>query len=163
MNAAAAGAALATERKPSGPLSPTRGRGPYLSPTRSQFASISYASSLADPGPPPSRDLPSTPSRTATTRSGSRSRAEVSPNAIGVALEFPPREDDLSGQVSNESGESSESKIMTGPMRGTWGDSWATSRDEAPAGLAPQTPTTRRPSRSPILQEQELARMAGSY
>ncbi|ATY58442.1 hypothetical protein A9K55_002528 [Cordyceps militaris] len=179
MNAAAASAALAADRTPP---SPHRGRSPYLSPTRSQFASISYASSLADPGPPPSRDLPSTPSRTATTQSGGPSRADISPNAIGVALAFPPREDNIStqvssesgvlphednvsAQVSNESGESSESKIMTGPMRGTWGDTWGGkgARAEAsPAHLAPQTPTTRT-SRSPILQEQELARMAGSY
>lgn len=164
MNAAAASAALAnTERWPSAPPSPNRGRSPYLSPTRSQFASISYASSLADPGPPPDRELPSTPDRAATAKSRGRSRAEVSPNSIGVALEFPPQEDGLSSQVSNESGESTESKIMTGPMRGSWGDSRVTSEDEGSARLAPRMPTVRRTSRSPILEERELASMAGQY
>lgn len=166
LSAAAAGAALAnTDRRPSAPPSPSRGRSPYLSPTRSQFASISYASSLADPGPPPDRELPSTPVRAAAAQSRSRSRADVSPNAIGVALEFPPQEDDMSAQVSNESGESTESKIMTGPMRGrgSWGDSWLASDDEGQSRLAPRMPVAQRTSRSPILEERELARMAGEY
>ncbi|OAQ96953.1 hypothetical protein LLEC1_06040 [Akanthomyces lecanii] len=166
MSAAAAGAALAdTDRRPSAPSSPKRGRGLYFSPTRSQFASISYASSLADPGPPPDRELPSTPVRAAMAPTRSQSRAGVSPNAIGVALAFPPREDGLSTQVSNESGESTESKIMTGPMRGrgTWGDSWLASDDEGQSRLAPRMPVAQRTSRSPILEERDLARMAGEY
>ncbi|KAM3513377.1 hypothetical protein MY11210_002958 [Beauveria gryllotalpidicola] len=157
-------AVVAGERQPSAPQSANQVGTPRVSPTRSQFATISYASSLADPGPPPDRELPSTPARVATAQSRSRSHADVSPNAIGVALAFPPKEDGLSAQVSNESGQSSESKIMTGPMRGSWGESMVVSEsEEAPAQLAPQKQATRRTSRSPILEEQELARMAGSY
>ncbi|KAM3549719.1 hypothetical protein MY1884_008608 [Beauveria asiatica] len=157
-------AVVTGERQPSAPQSANRVGTPYVSPTRSQFTTISYASSLADPGPPPDRELPTTPARVATAHSRSRSRPDVSPNAIGVALAFPPQDDGLSAQVSNESGQSSESKIMTGPMRGSWGENRVVSvSEEAPAQLAPRTQTTRRTSRSPILEEQELARMAGSY
>ncbi|KGQ09136.1 hypothetical protein BBAD15_g5524 [Beauveria bassiana D1-5] len=157
-------AVVSGERQPSAPQSANRVGTPHGSPTRSQFARISYASSLADPGPPPDRELPTTPARVATAQSRSRSRPDVSPNAIGVALAFPPKEDDLSAQASNESGQSSESKIMTGPMRGSWGENRVVSGSvEAPAQLAPRKQTTRRTSRSPILEEQELARMAGSY
>lgn len=71
----------------------------------------------------------------------------------------------MSAQVSNESGESTESKIMTGPMRGrgSWGDSWLASDDEGQSRLAPRMPVAQRTSRSPILEERELARMAGEY
>ncbi|KAJ6781613.1 hypothetical protein PWT90_04415 [Aphanocladium album] len=160
MSAAAAGA-LAMDRQSSAPSSPNPARGPFLSPTRSQFASISYASSLADPGPPPNRDLPSTPVRAALAQSMSRSRASVSPNAIGVAIDFPPTNSDLSTQVSNESG-SSESKIMTGPMAGdTWRDDWVTTDDEEPAPLASQRLPTRGAGHSPVMERQSTSREAG--
>lgn len=164
MNAAAAGAALAADRYASAtPASPKPVHSHGFSPTQSQFASISYASSLADPGPPPDRRLPSTPARSATTPSRSRSRKSVSPNAIGVALDFPPQVSDLSTQVSNESG-SSESKIMTGPMAGaTWRDSWVVSDDDEPAPLRSHRVTTTPPNRSPVMDERNLARMTGRY
>ncbi|KAJ3475728.1 hypothetical protein NLG97_g9359 [Lecanicillium saksenae] len=162
MTAAAAGA-FAVKRQTPTPVSPNAARSPYLSPTRSQFATISYASSLADPGPPPNRDLPSTPGRATLSHSRSRSRADVSPNAIGVAIDFPPEISDLSTQVSNESG-SSESKIMTGPMAGdTWRDDWVTTDDEEPAPLASHRLPTRRSGRSPVMERQNSPRGPRPY
>lgn len=152
------------DRRTSVSATPNPTQSPLGSPYRSQFSPVPYASSLADPGPPPNRELPSTPVRAAAAaKARSQSRTDVSPSAIGVALDFPPQEDELATQVSISSGNSSESRIMTGPLAGQWRDSWVASEDGRSQLRASPPAARRRPSRSPILEERDLERMAGTY